>query len=242
MAVRYFAGGRPEDICLVHGVSHSEVFKSVWKVVDAVLACEQLSFSFPSDHEKQKELAVGFASKSQPGFSNCCGAINGMLLWTERFSDEERAKAGCASKKFFCGRKHKFGLNMQGTCDSECCFLDVCIKHPASTSDYLSFSSSSLYRQLEQPDFLAAGLCIFGDSAYVNCRYFTTPYKGVSSGPKDSFNFYHSQLRIRIECAFGQLVSRWGILRRTIPSKVGWHQEDRLTCLLSLQAAQLLHQ
>ena len=35
-AIRYFAGGRPEDISLVHGISHSEVFRSVWLVVDAV--------------------------------------------------------------------------------------------------------------------------------------------------------------------------------------------------------------
>jgi DDE superfamily endonuclease len=221
MAIRYFAGGRPEDISLVHGVSHSEVFRSVWKVVDAVLKCKELAYSFPSDHEKQRVLAAGFEAKSQVGFKGCCGAIDGMLIWTERFSDEECARAGVASKRFFCGRKHKFGLNMQGTCDSECRFLDVSIKHAASTSDFLAFTTSSLYRQLEQPDFLAPGLSLFGDLAYVNCRYFTTPFKSVSSGPKDHFNYYHSQLRIRIECAFGQLVSRWGILRRAMPTNVG---------------------
>jgi DDE superfamily endonuclease len=235
IAIRYFAGGRPEDIALVHGVSHSEVFKSVWRTVDAILTCDKLSFAFPTDHSEQYAIAAGFRKRSQPGFSSCCGAIDGMLLWTERYSEQECAKAGCGPKKFFCGRKHKFGLNMQGTCDSECRFLDVCIQHPASTSDFLAFTTSSLYRRLEKENFLAPGLCIFGDSAYMNCRYFATPYKSVSSGTKDDYNFYHSQLRIKIECAFGQLVARWGVLRRAIPSNLGIKKTTSLViCLCRL--------
>lgn len=34
---------------------------------------------------------------------------------------------------------------------------------------------------------------------------------------KDAYNFYHSQLRINIECAFGILVQRWGFLRMKAP-------------------------
>jgi DDE superfamily endonuclease len=188
-----------------------------------VLACKELAFEFPSDHAKQKALAAGFQRRSQPWFDCCVAAIDGMLLWTaEKPSPGECERARCGAKKFFCGRKHKFGLNMQATCDSECRFLDVCIKHPASTSDFLvSFTTSSLYRKLEQKDFMAPDLCIFGDAVYSNCRYFATPYKNVASGTKDDYNFYHSQLRIKIECAFGQLVSRWGILRRPLPCKMG---------------------
>jgi hypothetical protein len=51
-AIRYFAGGRPEDISLVHGISHTEVFHSVWMVVDAINQCEELAFTFPEDHGK----------------------------------------------------------------------------------------------------------------------------------------------------------------------------------------------
>jgi hypothetical protein len=35
-------------------------------------------------------------------------------------------------------------------------------------------------------------------------------------GNKDDYNFFHSQLRIRVECSFGMLVKRWGILRSAI--------------------------
>jgi hypothetical protein len=84
MTIRYFAGGRPGDISLVHGVSHTQVFNSVWMVVDAVLSCEELAFSFPSDHDKQLEIVEGFKRRSYAKFDTCCGAIDGMLLWTER--------------------------------------------------------------------------------------------------------------------------------------------------------------
>ena len=57
------------------------------------------------------------------------------------------------------------------------------------------------------------GLTIFGDCAYITTQYMTTPFKSPSKY-QDDFNFYHSQLRIKIECAFGKLVWRWGILRK----------------------------
>jgi hypothetical protein len=47
-----------------------------------------------------------------------------------------------------------------------------------------------------------------------------TPYSATSGGSKDAYNFYQSQLQIRIECAFGMLVHRWGILRKPIPCLV----------------------
>jgi DDE superfamily endonuclease len=92
----------------------------------------------------------------------------------------------CGAKKFFCGRKKKFGLNMQVTCDHNKKFLDIYLKHPVSTSDYLSFCSSSLFHQLETPDFMKPCLCIFGDNAYVNTSYMATPYTVVKEGSKDA--------------------------------------------------------
>jgi DDE superfamily endonuclease len=164
-AIWYFAGGRPKDIAIVHGISHTEVFHSICMVVDAVNECEELSFLFPKDHKEQIAIAKSFQQKSQVGFHNCVGAINGLLVWTEKFSDEECAWAGVGPKKFFCGRKCKFGLNLQGTCDAENRFIDVDIMHPASTSDFLAFSTSTLYHKLKSKGFLAPGLCLYRDTA-----------------------------------------------------------------------------
>ena len=48
----------------------------------------------------------------------------------------------------------------------------------------------------------------------------TTPFKSFSAGYKDAFNFYHSQIQINVECAFGILVNRWAVLRTLIPINV----------------------
>jgi hypothetical protein len=221
IALRYFAGGSVYDIALVHGVSHSEVFLCVWRVLDAINQHPDLEIKFPDDHEAQRKIADGFKTKSQAGFHICVGCIDGILIWTEKPSLSDCLLSTCGAKKFLCGRKKKFGLNMQGVCDSYERFLDVAICHPGSTSDFLAFATSPLRHKLEQPGFLAPGLCLFGDNAYVNTSYMVTPYKGVSAGSKDDYNFYQSQVRIKVECAFGMLVHRWGILRKPISSTTG---------------------
>ena len=48
-----------------------------------------------------------------------------------------------------------------------------------------------------------------------------TPYKNIRAGERDNFNFFHSQLQINIECAFGQLVHQWPILRHPLSANFG---------------------
>jgi hypothetical protein len=61
---------------------------------------------------------------------------------------------------------------------------------------------------------------LFGDNAYLNFHYMMMLYSNVSSGSKDDFIFFHAQLRICVECAFGMLVFCWGILRAAIPMNI----------------------
>ena len=142
--------------------------------------------------------------------------------------------SGIGQKKFFCGRKKKFGLNMTATCDHKRRFIDIDISHPGATSDYLAFATSSLKRKLETSNLLADGKYIFGDNAYVNTPYLATPFKSPTP-EEDHYNFYHSQVRINIECAFGMLINRWTILRRPLPTQMGIGKITALTmCLCKL--------
>ena len=116
---------------------------------------------------------------------------------------------------------------MQAICDARRRFLDVEIQNPGATSDYLAFALSNLHKKLEGTNhvdeslpFLRPGLALYGDNAYVNTAYMVTPFKAAVGKAKDAFNFYLSQLRITIECAFGMLVHRWGILRRAMPLNI----------------------
>jgi hypothetical protein len=38
---------------------------------------------------------------SEVNFSNCAGAIDGILIWILKPSEEDAANAGCGRKKFF---------------------------------------------------------------------------------------------------------------------------------------------
>ena len=110
--LRHFAGGSAYDIFVIHRLSHSEVFSSIWNVVDAVNKYPKLAFYYLESHDKQREIARSFRLKSKPGFACCGGAIDVLLFWVECPSEIEYEKANCGSIKFFCGRKHKFGLNL----------------------------------------------------------------------------------------------------------------------------------
>lgn len=221
MALRYFCGGCPFDIGMAHGVNSNEVLKSAWMVVDAVNMTQGMNIKFPATHEEQMNVALGFKAKSRIGLSNCVGAVDGLLIWIHKPTKRDiLMNIGFGAKKFFCGRKKKYGLNLMGTCDSRGYFLDVEVKYPGSSSDFYAFLNSNLRQKLEMPNFLAPGLCIYGDNAYVNAPYMVIPFKGCSDGPKDAFNYFHSSLRINIECAFGMLVHRWGMLRKPIPMNI----------------------
>ena len=54
---------------------------------------------------------------------------------------------------------------------------------------------------------------LVGDAGYVCSDKLLTPYPGRDLDKKlDAYNFYQSQLRIRVEQSFGLFVGRWGIL------------------------------
>jgi hypothetical protein len=127
---------------------------------------------------------------------------------------------GCDAGKFFCGRKLKFGLYCQAICDANGRFLDVSLLYPGSTADCLAFEGMGLHKKLEE-GLLRPGFCLFGDNAYLNTPFMATPYSGGSiTMSRDAYNFYHSQLQIQIECAFGKFSQRWGILRSPLPKRV----------------------
>ena len=86
-----------------------------------------------------------------------------------------------------------------------CRFTYVSIQHPASASDYMAFVRSSLYGQFTGAESLLKGFCLYGDNAYVNDTYVAVPFPNTLYGPRDSYNYYHSQVRINIECTFGVL-------------------------------------
>ena len=206
-ALCYFAGGSYLDITVSHGIGKTDLYCSIWAVVHATNVCTTLQFNLLTTLSECKSISNEFSHRSKAGLSNCIGCIDGMLVWTEKPSKKECVEVGVDDGKFYCRRKGKFCLNLQAVCDAKCQFTYISLQLPTSASDYLAFVTSSLYGQLTEAEGLSAGYCLYGDNAYVNESYMAMPFQAMSNGPKDSYNFYHSQVRINIECAFGILTN-----------------------------------
>jgi hypothetical protein len=188
-------------------ISHSETLNSYWYVVNAVNTHPRFTIKYPEDHNARHAIAKGFHEVSRAGFKYCAGAIDGILIWIYKPSQKDCKDNGCDEGKFYCGSKKKYGLYCQAVCNVKGQILEISILYSGSTSDCLAFESMSLFQKLEE-GILAPGLCIFGNYAYLNTPYTATPFAAVSGGTMDAYNFYHSQLRIWIECAFGILTSK----------------------------------
>jgi len=229
--IHFFAGGDAYDIACMFGISHSSVFDNIVLVIEVVNNCDVLKIDFPSDHHAQRGIADRFLKKSYDDQIGCCvGCIDGILIWTHKPSKAECDEVGVSENKFFCGRQHKHGLNMQAICNHKKQLMDVSIVYGASASDHMSFEVSEIrLNTLSQLNFLVEGLCLFGDNSYVNTKFMATPYPNVGSdSEKDSYNFYHSQLRITVEGAFGLFTQRWGFLRKNDSSTL--HAEKDYVC------------
>ena len=215
IAIRFFAGADPYDIMQVHDVSLMSVYYSVWGVVDAINSTKSLAYHFP-DHARQKEYAKGFQSNSGAMFDCIIGAIDGLVICTLMPSLEFCRSIECGQTNFRCHRKDKNGLNFQAICDHKRRFFWVEMKWPAATSDYMAWVTSGLHHALENNDVtkkILEGFTIIGDNAYVKRMFMATPLKGVHGGYQDAYNYYLTEQRVVIECAFGMLVHRWAILR-----------------------------
>ncbi len=103
-------------------------------------------------------------------------------------------------------------MNCQAVSDVRGWILDFSIGLLSASSDCISFEASNLYERLEG-GLLKKGLVLFGNNAYLNTRYMAMPFPNFSSGSKDDYNYFHSQVCVQVECTFGQLVLRWVIFK-----------------------------
>ena len=88
-------------------------------------------------------------------------------------------------------------------------------------------------------NFSNHGLFLVSDLAYGLAPFLLVPYDGKEleedlDHSLDSFNFHLSSCRIYVDCAFGELIMRWGIFWRTL-------MVDLKKCGKIIQVAMLLH-
>ena len=119
---------------------------------------------------------------------------------------------------YFC-HKGFYSLNFQVVCDADRRIIWCSSKTAGSAHDSMALRLTQLGEILEdmQHPIQNTPYWFAGDDAYKGnanlSRSLLTPYWGRNVGKaKDAFNFWQSHLRIEVECTFGALVNRWGLL------------------------------
>lgn len=160
-------------------------------------------------------------------FDSCVACVDGLFIKTHAPSPGDTANV----LSYYSGQKSAYGINVQAMCTADYRFCSMSAISPGSTNDWAAWTRSSLARALER---LPRGYYILGDAAYPISDKLLTPYPGKTLPlDQDAFNFYLSQLRVKIEQSFGILVGTWGILWRPLRVKYTG-RTDLITALFRL--------
>lgn len=119
----------------------------------------------------------------------------------------------------FSGHCSQHGLNCQAVCDANLRFIFFAVVAPGKEHDARACLKTGLDEIIEN---FATGTCIVGDAAYCITENLIVPFTGSARDNPDidAFNFHLSQVRIRIEMAFGLLTTKWRILRRKLETSL----------------------
>jgi hypothetical protein len=216
MTLRYLAGAKYPDLSNSCKASVAAVYDAITRTMIAITECEELQILFPSSIEECNDLASDFRDISyKSAISNCVGAIDGFLL---PIKTPSRGEVGNVAS-YFSGHYKRMGLNVQAICDSKCRFLFVSASSPGSSNDRAAYKSCRIDEMVEQ---LPMDFVILADAAYEPSEHCIPMYYGSQKKtPKyDNYNFFASQLRIRIEMCFGMMTRKFLILDAPVQTLV----------------------
>ena len=216
VGLRWLGGGSYSDIKNVYGISKNSVYRLRDIFLDAVLACDALEISFPDTPEELENNRKRFEAKStNKVMRGCVGAMDGLFATTKQPSI---ADSKGNPRAYHSGHYNDYGLNVQAICDARLRFLFFAVAAPGRTGDLVAYEMLTIREIIEN---LPAGLYVVADAAYMLTEHVLVPFTGGDrqSADKDTFNYFLSQLRIRIEMAFGLLTNKWRILRTHIETK-----------------------
>ena len=213
--IRFFAGGSYLDTCSSTGISKSGYYRVIWETSDILNNCHHLDLrGIPQSNPEAIPIANGFKQKSTSGvMDRCVGVVDGYFCRTITPTSAEGNV-----KSFYSGHYCHMGLNIQAVADCNCKFLYFAVAAPGSTNDAEAITRISLMTQIEN---IPIGYYVIGDSAYNASEQLLPIFYGQDrlDDSKDAWNYYASQLRIRIEMAFGLMTKKFSFLNRPLMIK-----------------------
>ena len=192
-------------------LSQTEFYGALWDVMwalDNVLPAPVFDIT---DAGQMRALSDGMFVRSGGKMPGCVGALDGMAVRITRPTLKDTA-----SPQSYFNRKGFYSINLQAIANHNRKIMWWNMMTVGSTHDSLAWALTPLAQDLAIMG-LPFGLWIAGDDAYPSSEYLLSPYSIQASRAdkfKDNFNFYQSRCRINVECAFGMLVEKFGVLRR----------------------------
>eukprot|EP00644_Phytophthora_capsici_P018845 jgi/Phyca11/133160/e_gw1.342.3.1 len=213
MTIAWLAGSGYQVTRCLGGTSVPAVYSVMHEVMDAICQCPELRIRAPTESQQRMfELADGFAGISKDNIlTGCVGCIDGWLCEIRAPSAKEVPDV----TSFFSDHYQRYGVNVQAICDSMSRFTGYCFDSPGKVGDSIAFRNWKLSNAIME---LPAGFYIIGDNAYPLSNSLLVPFNKleIKSRAHSDYNFYLSQLRIRVETAFGLLVNKWQIFKRPL--------------------------
>ena len=117
-------------------------------------------------------------------------------------SNRPTVREAANTLSYYSGHYESYGVNCQACVKSDLQFLYFGAISRGSTNDNVSYNLAEGLRELFEN--LPLGLYGVADAAYTLSESILIPFTGADRQDKahDAFNYYLSQLRIRVEMAF----------------------------------------
>ena len=212
MGLRFMGGEKKKSLADIFGCSISSVDRIVDIFLNAVDLCSHVDLSvdlLPTEYNEQVRMAIDWNEKSGALgiYYGCIGAIDGWLCTMEKPADVINPT------DYHSGHYQRFGMNVQAMCDVNLRFIYLSVCASGGTGDARAFRK--LHGLNAWLDGLREGFYIIGDCAYELTNKLLIPFSGARrlDEANDNYNFFLSQLRIRIEMTFGRLTTKWRIFR-----------------------------
>ena len=226
--------GRYHRTANAFGVSRAAVLVLVREVCCAIsLHLGPKYIKMPTTNEYVLKAVEEF--EKEFGFPQCPGAVDGTHVFIKRPSENPTD---------YLNRKKRYSLNIQAMCDHNFCFTDDVIMWPGSVHNAIIFVNFSLNETLRTgkipscprniiDDEEAVSVCILGDAAYPLYPYLMKEFPGGGVTIQEQFSSFRlCSARVAIECVFGCLKARFGILRREIDISFPYLQEVVHSCFI----------
>jgi hypothetical protein len=151
---------------------------------------------------------------------NICGAIDGTPV---PLADRPNRRVTLVTSDFF-NRKKFHSIVLQGVCDANKIFWNVCVGQLGGVHNGGQFKISSLYRDLNNWDILqelevlirgtSCTPYLIADSAYPIRTYLQKNWRTPEDLNKKKYDSCMNSGRVVIENAFGTLKNRWRVLKK----------------------------